>query len=95
MNLRHTRAARVAFAFLAIAVCLLLMREAARIGFSRLLTRYALTANSLQAADQALQLTPGAERDAIFKKARHADTAVHLGRLDQFIAGRLHGNAAH
>lgn len=34
------------------------MREAARIGFSRLLTRYALTSNSLPAADQAVQLTP-------------------------------------
>lgn len=34
------------------------MREAARIGFSRLLTRYALTANSLPASDQAVQLTP-------------------------------------
>ena len=58
MNLRHTPVARVAFALLAIAVCLLLMREAARIGFSRLLTRYALVSNSLPAADQALQLTP-------------------------------------
>ena len=34
------------------------MREAVRIGFSRLLTRYALTTNSLPAADQAVQLTP-------------------------------------
>ena len=34
------------------------MRDSARIGFSRLLTRYALTANSLPAADQAVQLTP-------------------------------------
>jgi len=58
MNLRHTRAARVAFTLLAIAVCLLLMRDAARIGFSRLLTRYALTTNSLPAADQAVHLTP-------------------------------------
>lgn len=74
MNLRHTRVARVAFAFLAIAVCLLLMREAARIGFSRLLTRYALTVNSLQAADQAVQLTPG---DADAHRAR----ALILNRL--------------
>lgn len=50
--------ARIAFALLAIAVCLLLMREAARIGFSRLLTRYALVTNSLPAADQAVQITP-------------------------------------
>ena len=34
------------------------MREAARIGFSRLLTRYALITNSLPAADQAVQITP-------------------------------------
>lgn len=34
------------------------MRDAARIGFSRLLTRYALITNSLPAADQAVQITP-------------------------------------
>ena len=51
--------ARIALALLATGACLLLMREAARIGFSRLLTRYALTTNSLLAADQAVQLTPG------------------------------------
>lgn len=51
--------ARIALALLATGACLLLMREAARIGFSRLLTRYALTINSLPAADQAVQLTPG------------------------------------
>ena len=50
--------ARIALALLASAVCLLLMREAARIGFSRLLTRYALITNSLPAADQAVQITP-------------------------------------
>ena len=50
--------ARIAISLLAIAVCLLLMREAARIGFSRLLTRYALITNSLPAADQAVQITP-------------------------------------
>jgi tetratricopeptide (TPR) repeat protein len=74
VNLRHTRAARLAFALLAIAVCLLLMREAARMGFSRLLTRYALTTNSLQAADHAVQLTPG---DADAHRAR----ALILNRL--------------
>lgn len=50
--------ARIALALLATGACLLLMRDAARIGFSRLLTRYALTTNSLPAADQAVQLTP-------------------------------------
>lgn len=58
MNLRHNRVARVALALLAIGLSLLVMRDAARIGFSRLLTRYALTTNSLPAADQAVQLTP-------------------------------------
>ena len=76
MNWRHTRAARVALALLATAACLLLMRDAARIGFSRLLTRYALTANSLPAADQAVQLTP-ADPDA--HRAR-ALILNHLGR---------------
>ena len=74
MNFRRTRAARVAFALLAIGVCLLSMREAARIGFSRLLTRYALATNSLPAADQAVQLTPG---DADAQRAR----ALVLNRL--------------
>ena len=58
MNLRHSRVARVVFALLAIAACLFLMRAAARIGLSRLLTRYATAANSLAAADHAIQLTP-------------------------------------
>jgi tetratricopeptide (TPR) repeat protein len=34
------------------------MQSAARIGFSRLLSRYAISANSLPAADQAIRLTP-------------------------------------
>jgi hypothetical protein len=28
---------------------------------------------------EALKLPPGNERDALLKKARHADTAVHIG----------------
>lgn len=50
------------------------MRDAARIGFSRLLTRYALTTSSLPAADQAVQLTP---TDAEAHRAR----ALVLNRL--------------
>lgn len=50
--------ARVVLSLLAIGVCLLLMQSAARIGFSRLLSRYAVSANSLPAADQAIRLTP-------------------------------------
>jgi tetratricopeptide (TPR) repeat protein len=74
VNLRHTPVARFTFALLAIAACLLLMREAARIGFSRLLTRYAIASNSLPAADQAVQLTPS---DAEAHRAR----ATVLNRL--------------
>ena len=60
--MRHSRVARVVFALIAIAACLFLIRATARIGFSRLLTRYALGTtslnNALAAADQAIQLTP-------------------------------------
>ena len=51
------------------------MRDAARIGFSRLLTRYALITNSLPAADQAVQITP-------------ADPEAHRARA--LILNRLH-----
>ena len=65
---------RVVLALLAIGVCLLLMQSAARTGFSRLLSRYAIGANSLAAADQAIQLTPS---DAEAHRAR----ATVLNRL--------------
>jgi len=74
VNLRHRRVAKLAVALLAIGACLLLMREAVRIGFSRLLTRYAIAANSLLAADQAVQLTP-ADPEA------HRARALVLNRL--------------
>jgi tetratricopeptide (TPR) repeat protein len=50
------------------------MQAVARIGFSRLLTRYATVANSLAAADQAIQLTPD-DPDA------HRARATVLNRL--------------
>lgn len=50
------------------------MQAAARVGFSRLLTRYANAANSLAAADQAIQLTPD-DPDA------HRARATVLNRL--------------
>ena len=50
------------------------MQSAARIGFSRLLSRYAVSATSLPAADQAIGLTP-ADPDA------HRARAVVLNRL--------------
>jgi tetratricopeptide (TPR) repeat protein len=66
--------ARTSLAILAIGACLLLMRDAARIGFSRLLTRYAVASSSLPAADQAVQLTP-ADPEA------HRARATVLNRL--------------
>src|SRR6185436_13910908 len=49
---------RVAVTILLIAFCLFLIQASARIGFSRMLARYALIENSIPAADQAVQLTP-------------------------------------
>src|SRR5215813_6886018 len=57
-------------------MCLLLMQAAARIGFSRLLTRYAVVTNSLPAADQAVELTPS-DPDA------HRARATVLNRLQR------------
>jgi len=74
MTLRQSRGVRVVFALFAIAACLFLIQAAARIGFSRLLTRYAIGTNSLAAADQAIQLTP-ADPDA------HRARAIVLNRL--------------
>jgi tetratricopeptide (TPR) repeat protein len=71
------KVARVVLSVLTIGVCLLLMQSAARIGFSRLLSRYAVAANSLPAADQAIRLT-AADPDA------HRARAVVLTRLRYF-----------
>ena len=79
VNLRHSRVARAAFALLASGVCLFLIQAAARTGFSRLLTRYAIGANSPAAADQAIQLTP-ADPDA--HRAR-ATVLTRLGRFEE------------
>jgi Carbohydrate binding domain len=49
---------RIAAGVVAILLCLFLMQAAARVGFSRLLSRYALITNSIPAADQAVRLTP-------------------------------------
>lgn len=49
---------RILVTILAIVCCLLLTWSAARIGYSRLLGKYAVAAGSLPAADQAVQLTP-------------------------------------
>ena len=69
MKWNRRSAARFGAAVAAIGVCLLLIQAAARIGFSRLLTRYAVAFNSLPAADAATQLTPA---DADAHRARAA-----------------------
>ena len=66
--------ASLGFALLATGACLLLMQAAARIGFSKLLARYAVATNSLPAADQAVRLTPS-DPDA------HHARATVLNRL--------------
>ena len=67
---------RLAVAILAIAVCLFLMQASARIGFSRLLARYALIANSVEAANEAIRLTPS-------DPEAHRARATVLSRLEQ------------
>ena len=49
---------RFVIGIVGIAVCLFLMQATARIGFSRLLARYALLENSLPAADEAARISP-------------------------------------
>ena len=60
---------RLSISVLAIAACLFLMQAAARVGFSRLLSRYALIADSIPAADEAVRLSPS---DAETQRARAA-----------------------
>ena len=67
---------RVAVTILGIAVCLFLIQVSARFGFSRILARYALLENSIEAADQAVQLTPS-DPDA------HRSRATILNRLNK------------
>lgn len=49
---------RSVVALLAVALCLFAMQSAARFGFARLLSKYAVTAKSIPAADQAIALAP-------------------------------------
>ncbi len=65
---------RIAFAVLAILFCLFLMQASARFGFVRLLSKYAVVANSIPAADQAVRLSPS-DPDA------HRARAAILNRL--------------
>jgi tetratricopeptide (TPR) repeat protein len=65
---------RSAVAILAIGFCLFLIQASARFGFSRLLSRYALIANSIPAADEAVRLSP-------FDPDAHRTRATVLNRL--------------
>ncbi|HSE21556.1 MAG TPA: carbohydrate binding domain-containing protein [Pyrinomonadaceae bacterium] len=58
---------RVTISLLGILLCLVLILNAGKYGFSRLLTRYALSSNSLVAANQAVAITPA---DAEAHRAR-------------------------
>ena len=87
----HSSVARIVVSVLAIGVCLLLMQSAARIGFSRLLSRYALSANSLPAADQAIRLTaddPDAHRARAIVLTRARDFANAETSLETAVALR-------
>ncbi len=68
---------RIAVSVLVIAACLFLMQAAARVGFSRLLARYALIADSIPAADEAARLSPS---DPEIHRAR----AAVLSRQQKF-----------
>ena len=67
---------RIAVAIICITLCLFLIQASARFGFSRMLARYALIENSIDAADQAAQLTPS---DADVHRSR----ATILNRLQK------------
>jgi tetratricopeptide (TPR) repeat protein len=67
---------RLTLTLLGIALCLFLIQASARLGFSRMLARFALIENSVPAADQALQLTPS-DPDV------HRSRATILNRLQQ------------
>jgi len=65
---------RIAIGLLAAALCLFLIQATARVGFSRLLSRYAAVSTSLPAADEAVRLSPS-DPDA------HRVRAAILNRL--------------
>src|SRR5829696_6251605 len=72
---------RFFLAILAIAFCVFLIQATARIGFSRLLSKYALIANSIPAADEAVRLSPS-DPDA------HRTRAAVLNRLGKIAEAR-------
>ena len=80
----NLRPIRVAVAILSFAICLYLIQLTARIGFSRLLTTYALSANSILAADEAVRLSPSdpeayrARATVLNRLGMHAEAARSL-----------------
>ena len=77
----HSRPIRTAVAILAVASCLYLIQASARIGFSRLLSRYALISNSTAAADAAIAISPSDPdahhaRATVFTRLRNPAEAV-------------------
>ena len=75
---------RVVVGVVSIVLCLFLMQAAARVGFSRLLARYALIANSIPAADEAARLSPSdpeihrARAAVLSRQQKHAEAVKSL-----------------
>ena len=72
---------RVALSILGILCCLFLIQASARFGVSRMFTRYALAMNSIEGADQAVQLGPSDSqahraRATIFNRLQKPDEAA-------------------
>jgi tetratricopeptide (TPR) repeat protein len=75
---------RIGVSLLAIALCLFLIQAAARFGFSRLLSRYALITHSTSVADNAVRISPSdpdaqrARASAYNYEQRHEEAASSL-----------------
>ena len=72
---------RIVVGILGVVVCLFLIQASARFGFSRLIARYALIANSAPAADEAVRLSPSdpdthRARAIVFTRLRQPAEAV-------------------
>jgi tetratricopeptide (TPR) repeat protein len=100
----NLRPVRIVVAILAVAICLFIIQASARIGFSRLLSRYALLANSIPAANEAIRLSPSdpethRARATIFNRLRmpaetvkSLESALSLRYRDDYLWLEL-GNA--
>jgi tetratricopeptide (TPR) repeat protein len=97
VNRANLRPIRLAVAILTIGFCLFFIQVTARIGFSRLLSRYALISNSIPAVEQAIRLRPSdpdahRARAAVFNRLRmpteatkSLETAVSLRYRDDYL----------